>query len=126
MKKIIVTVLFMFCALTFINAQKAPSKSETTKEAKKKADVDAKMKTKSTGLNKNGTPDMRMKTNKQTKLQPPVTQPTPITKTQPTPVTKTQPITPVTKTQSVPVNRVNTNTSEIGRASCRERVYSSV
>ena len=62
----------MFCVFTFSDAQKATSKSEATKEKKKEAkDVkegkkkaDADTKAKSNGLNKDGTPDMRLKTNK--------------------------------------------------------------
>ena len=84
------------------------------KTARKNAEANATIKVPSTGTNKNGTPDMRLKVNKQ-----PKTQVAPVIKNQPTPVTSNQPVKTVTnnptrviKSQRPPQNQVNNNSSD--------------
>ena len=64
MKTIIVALLFLFAGLGSATAQKKPvdKTTKTTKVAEKKED-----KSKSTGMKKDGTPDMRLKENKDAK-----------------------------------------------------------
>lgn len=142
MKKILISIVFMFGALTFTNAQTAPATPQAskavskkqdkaakdaakdTKEAQKKADKDAeamkkkqevddaKNKAKSTGINKNGTPDMRLKANKAVKAAN-----APVTNAQPAPppsapVTRTRTNAPVAKAQPAPVAPSNANTTD--------------
>ena len=61
MKKIIIALVFFFACLGFTYAQKAPvQKAKTTATTDKTVE-----KKKTTGLKKDGTPDMRMKENKE-------------------------------------------------------------
>lgn len=76
MKTIIVSLLFLFAVLGSIGAQKKPGKAvpkTTTKVMEKKVDKSTKTtetkddKTNTTGMKKDGTPDMRLKENKDAK-----------------------------------------------------------
>ncbi len=68
MKKIVMAAAIIFASLGFATAQKAPTKTtDKTKIVEKKtAATDKKIveKTKATNLKKDGTPDMRLKENK--------------------------------------------------------------
>ena len=72
MKKIIIALFILFAGFGITNAQKTPAKTpaKTAAKIEKKADKkEAKMdkmedKKKSSGMKKDGTPDMRMKENK--------------------------------------------------------------
>src|SRR5450432_2850816 len=102
MKKIILSVLFLLGTVSFSFAQKTISKTETKKETKK---TDEKGVKKSTGVNKDGSPDMRIKANKTVKEKPkePVTV-APIATTK-----KTEPAPPKVKVRKVE-NPVTTTT----------------
>ena len=71
MKKIIISMLFVLGIFGFTIAQKAPVKTtaKTTKVVEKKEDKTVK---KSTGVTKDGTPDMRLKVNKEAAKKAPV------------------------------------------------------
>lgn len=62
MKKIIIAFIFFFAGLGFTYAQKTPvkTKAKTTTSADKMVD-----KTKNKGMKSDGTPDMRLKENKE-------------------------------------------------------------
>ncbi len=137
MKKITVALMFFFgffvtgMAQTATATTKADKKAaketaaaqkkadkESAKEAtlaQKKSDKEAKISQKSTGTNKDGSPDMRLKTNKQPKMQAPVqTQATIQPKTQATVQPKMQATTqPQVKPQAQPQARVQVQKTQM-------------
>ena len=109
MKRIIIAIALMVGSAGFTYAQTTTPAATTKKQKKEKTTSVQTTTTKSTGLKKDGTPDMRLKANK-TKAQTTTTvapAATPVTKTQttvqPKPIQQVQPKvqTQVSKTTSV-------------------------
>ena len=108
MKRIIIAIALMVGSAGFTYAQTTTPAATIKKQKKEKTTSVQTTTTKSTGLKKDGTPDMRLKANK-TKAQTTTVAPaaTPVTKTQttvqPKPVQQVQPKvqTQVSKTTSV-------------------------
>jgi colicin import membrane protein len=101
MKKIIIAIALMFGSAGFIYAQNTTPDATTKKQKKEKTTSVQTTSTQSTGLKKDGTPDMRLKANK---TKAPTTTTTTVAPTT-TPVTKAQTTTTV-QPKATPVQQV--------------------
>lgn len=119
MKKIIIAIALMFGSVGLVCAQTTTDATNKKQKKEKTTTTTATKTTQTTGLKKNGTPDMRLKANK-VKAQTNTTQPVTKVQTQttvqpkPAPVQQVQPKAQVTTTQVTKAPAVKTADAVIG------------